>query len=521
MFKKIGLNRLFLFFVGFIALVTTTTGVISFHTSGKITQDLTDLSTKGVGEMTDKNALIKNFASLHSNLLAAVSETDKDSQSVRVELFDLYIGEIKTGMQKCPECSSFEPKLKEYFDNINKLKTEHIGKEPVNITMQFAIQKFVPLAEGVFDELDKIMSASTKAIQAKTEEQVAKSSKIRWVLLITILVSTIVLFASGMYFRRFVIRAIDEVATNLEKSTQQTTAMAERLSTSSKTLSESTTQQASSIESTASSLEQITQMIAKASDSADSTAKSSSESQQKAEEGRQAVEQMLTSINEISQSNDAFMMQITDSNQQMADIVNVIQEIASKTKVINEIVFQTKLLSFNASVEAARAGEHGKGFSVVAQEVGSLAQMSGNAAKGISELLQESINKVDKIVNDTRSRVETLVDQGKEKLDAGINMANQCSSLLNEIVKNVSEVSDLAKDISVASKEQSQGVGAINKSMSQLDVVTQKNATTGEEAAEAAQELSAQAEALQSSVNDLLMTIHGKTWVEQKNQEAA
>jgi len=420
-------------------------------------------------------------------------------------------------MAACPDCSTVEPKMNAYFETLNKLKADHIGKEAANVTVQYTLQTFVPMAEGVLDEMDKLSSETKKRIDSESEVQVAKSSKIRWSLLITILVSTLVLFASGMYFRRFVIKTIDEVATSLEQSTLQTTAMAERLSSTSKTLSESTTQQASSIESTASSLEQITQMIAKASDSADSTAKTSTESQQKAEEGRQAVEQMLASINEISQSNDAFMMQVTDSNQQMADIVNVIQEIASKTKVINEIVFQTKLLSFNASVEAARAGEHGKGFSVVAQEVGSLAQMSGNAAKSISDLLQESINKVEKIVNDTRSRVEVLVEQGKEKLETGVNVANQCSGLLNEIVKNVNDVSELAKEISVASKEQSQGVGAINKSMSQLDVVTQKNATTGEEAAEAAQELSAQAEVLKGSVNDLLMTIHGKKWVDQKN----
>ena len=72
----------------------------------------------------------------------------------------------------------------------------------------------------------------------------------------------------------------------------------------------------------------------------------------------------------------------------------LISEIGNKTKVINDIVFQTKLLSFNASVEAARAGEHGKGFSVVAEEVGNLAHMSGNSAKEITQLLESSINRV-------------------------------------------------------------------------------------------------------------------------------
>ena len=67
---------------------------------------------------------------------------------------------------------------------------------------------------------------------------------------------------------------------------------------------------------------------------------------------------------------------------------SIIQEIEDKTKAIDEIVFQTKLLSFNASVEAERAGEHGRGFSVVAQEVGNLAQLSGKSAAEINEILK-------------------------------------------------------------------------------------------------------------------------------------
>jgi methyl-accepting chemotaxis protein len=215
-------------------------------------------------------------------------------------------------------------------------------------------------------------------------------------------------------------------------------------------------------------------------------------------------------MDEISQSNESIMAQINESNQKMGEIVRVIQEIGNKTKVINEIVFQTKLLSFNASVEAARAGEHGKGFAVVAEEVGNLAQMSGNAAKEISDMLDGSISKVDFIVNETKSKVEHLVAQGKGKVESGVRVARQCSDVLNEIVHNVSKVSTLSQEISQASKEQAQGVTEINKAMGQLDTVNQQNTTTSQEASTSAQQLSSEAVILKGIVEDLVYVVQGR-----------
>lgn len=319
------------------------------------------------------------------------------------------------------------------------------------------------------------------------------------------------LFALGLsaFVVNSPIKALIAVADSLSHSGDQVGAASSQIASSSQELSRAATQQASSLEETASSLEEITSMISKATENAQTTSETSSESHKKAEEGRASVDQMLSSMDEISQSNEAILTQINESNRQMADIVKVIQDIGNKTKVINEIVFQTKLLSFNASVEAARAGEHGKGFAVVAEEVGNLAQMSGNAAKEITEMLDASISKVEGIVRDTQQKVEVLVQSGKEKVESGVTVARQCSDVLNEIVQNVSRVSGLSQEISQAAKEQAEGVSEINKALSQLDTVTQQNAATSEEAASAAEELSAQAESLKSSVGDLMSVLSG------------
>ena len=176
-------------------------------------------------------------------------------------------------------------------------------------------------------------------------------------------------------------------------------------------VSSATTEQAAAIQETVSTLNEITAMANKSSDYVKTSVDKSTNSHTVATEGKKAVENMIEAMEAINQSNNDISDEVNKSNEQTAGIVKVINEISDKTKVINDIVFQTKLLSFNASVEAARAGEHGRGFAVVAEEVGNLAEMSGRAAKEISEILQASISNVEAVVKETGESVDRLIGQ--------------------------------------------------------------------------------------------------------------
>lgn len=349
-------------------------------------------------------------------------------------------------------------------------------------------------------------SVKEKALASSLEMQ----TKTKQLMLTFAIVGIVAGLSIGIVISSRVSKAISTVASKLADNANQVAASSVQIAASSASLSQATTEQAASLEQTTASLQQISAMIDKTSAHAETSAATSTESQSKANEGHQAVEDMMKSMDEISQSNDAIMNQINESNQKLSEIVRVIREIGDKTKVINEIVFQTKLLSFNASVEAARAGEHGKGFAVVAEEVGNLAQMSGNAAKDISDMLSGSIVNVEGIVEDTKRKVSTLIEQGKVKVESGNVVAQRCAALLGEIVENVARVSNLASEISQASREQSLGVGEINSAVVQLDTVTQQNASTSEETAESARLLSTQAASLKTAVEELLTTIHGE-----------
>lgn len=254
-------------------------------------------------------------------------------------------------------------------------------------------------------------------------------------------------------------------------------------------LSESANQQAASLQETVASLDEISAMVSRNADSAQSSASIAEQSQRCAGTGKSNTESMLRSINSISQGNDDIVKQMQASNSEISDIVKVIQQIGSKTQVINDIVFQTKLLSFNASVEAARAGEHGKGFAVVAEEVGNLASMSGKASKEISDLLTQSVQTVTATVEKTKSLMDSLMKQSRDKVQTGTETAQDCAKSLDEILGNVSSVTDMVREIANASKEQSVGIGEINRAMSELDQATQSNATVAVESLKAASEL--------------------------------
>jgi methyl-accepting chemotaxis protein len=160
---------------------------------------------------------------------------------------------------------------------------------------------------------------------------------------------------------------------------------------------------------------------------------------------------------------------ITDSSQKISDI----------TSVINSISFQTNLLALNAAVEAARAGEQGRGFAVVASEVRLLAQRSAQAAKEIEALISESVN-----------RVKTGAEQVQEAGDA-----------MSVIIQSVAQVNSLMGEISVASDEQSRGIEQIGLAMTEMDGVTQQNATLVQEATANAVSLESEAERLNKTVD--------------------
>ena len=346
---------------------------------------------------------------------------------------------------------------------------------------------------------------NTKITHAKN---FANSSKLTSLICLILILSFSLIAAIA--FSNNISKKLSEISHSLSEGASSVSVAATQIASASEEISQSSVEQASSLQETTASIEETSAMVSKNADNAKKSTEVSIMGQESALRGKKAVEEMVRSIDEISKNNNEIMIQVTEGNREISDIVKVIAEIGNKTKVINDIVFQTKLLSFNASVEAARAGEQGKGFAVVAEEVGNLAEMSGKAAKEITEMLEVSIKKVEDIVKHTKSRVENLIIVGKEKVQAGTVMAERCNDVLNEIVLNVTNVNSFVSEISIASQEQAQGIREINKAIAQLDQVGHQNTSASEQASATAQDLNQQVLTLRSMVNVLNETLLGE-----------
>ena len=220
-----------------------------------------------------------------------------------------------------------------------------------------------------------------------------------------------------------------------------------KISDGSANLSNRSNSQAAALEELASSIEALSSSLKETARSASEAKNMSEKAYSDTKSGVEAVIQTANNMKEIS-----------ESSKKISDI----------TKMIQSIAFQTNILALNAAVEAARAGEQGRGFAVVASEIRSLAQTVNDAASNITNIVEDTVNKI----------------------EVGNVSVTQSSELLSEIEKSVNEVSEVLTGIANSSIQEEDSIHQINQAVIELNNITQENSDMAQESAFSSKEVS-------------------------------
>ncbi len=260
------------------------------------------------------------------------------------------------------------------------------------------------------------------------------------------------------------VKPLMQVARKIYVGTEQSRRASSQLTDASQKLAQGASEQAAAIEETSASLEDVSSMI-------HSTAKNAEQAKQLATQTRETAQEGVRNMADMTTAMDA----IERSSSDVAKIV----------KSIDEIAFQTNILALNAAVEAARAGEAGAGFAVVADEVRSLAQRSATAA-------HESAEKIEASIRNSRLGALSL-----EKV----------KDSLGQIEAKIGKTDTLVAEITLAAREQAQGIEHVSVAIEQMSKVAQDTAESASQIAHTAEQTHEQAKNVEDLVEQGIQVV--------------
>ena len=313
-------------------------------------------------------------------------------------------------------------------------------------------------------------------------------------------------FNAMIRHQEVIVKNVHEASQKLNSASEELAASSEEINASTEEINASICEvaleaerQNKSIINTSEVLLQLSSLVNIAQNKAKDTSVNSDNTMEAAELGRLKVEQTVKAINIINDGTE-------ETAQALEMLNNLSSQVGGIITAINDIAEQTNLLALNAAIEAARAGEQGKGFSVVAEEVRTLSEISNDKAKEIAELVNEMIKQ-------TKDAVKSM-NKSKNEVKNGVMVASETDEAflkviasVQGIVNNINEILDITND-EVSSSDQ------IVKLINEIATITegtsmhsQNVATASEQQAAATECLSATAEETTAMAEELNLLV--------------